>query len=100
MFFGGVQLLCIGIMGEYVGRIYQETKNRPLYFVKQRLGGSAPRRDTPDERIKAADSKVASGTMRSSANSFVMEIEGAFESTDRIANIPIVDRSWRKREMD
>lgn len=41
MFFGGVQLLCVGILGEYVGRIYQETKNRPLYFVRQRIGGAA-----------------------------------------------------------
>ncbi|MEL7025662.1 MAG: glycosyltransferase family 2 protein [Pseudomonadota bacterium] len=55
MFFGGVQLLCIGIMGEYVGRIYQETKNRPLYFVKQQLGGPNPRREIPDQRIKAAE---------------------------------------------
>lgn len=56
MFFGGVQLLCIGIMGEYIGRIYQETKNRPLYFVRQRLGGSTYLRDGPrTERIKAAE---------------------------------------------
>lgn len=55
MFFGGVQLLCIGIMGEYVGRIYQETKNRPLYFVKQRLGGDIRQGDMPDHRIRAAE---------------------------------------------
>ncbi|MEO1239242.1 MAG: glycosyltransferase family 2 protein [Pseudomonadota bacterium] len=55
MFFGGVQLLCIGIMGEYVGRIYQETKNRPLYFIKQRLGGPTPRREVPKEPLRAAE---------------------------------------------
>lgn len=55
MFFGGVQLLCIGIMGEYVGRIYQETKDRPLYFVKQRLGVSAPDRGLPKQPVKAAE---------------------------------------------
>ena len=42
MFFGGAQLVVIGILGEYVGRIYGETKRRPLYFVKERIGFPPP----------------------------------------------------------
>lgn len=34
LFLGGIQLLSIGIMGEYLGRIFNETKKRPLYFIK------------------------------------------------------------------
>ena len=40
---GGVQLLCIGVLGEYLGRVYRETKGRPLYVVNEVLG--APERD-------------------------------------------------------
>lgn len=34
LFLGGVQLFCIGVLGEYLGRVFGETKGRPLYFIK------------------------------------------------------------------
>lgn len=35
IFIGGVQLLCLGIMGQYLAKTYLETKNRPLYIVRE-----------------------------------------------------------------
>lgn len=47
MFLSGIQLLSIGILAEYVGRIYEEVKQRPAYLVRQRSGsGLLP---TPSE---------------------------------------------------
>ena len=35
---GGLQLIFLGIIGEYIGRIFEEVKNRPLYWIKTELG--------------------------------------------------------------
>lgn len=38
MFFSGIQMLSMGVIAEYVGRIYEEVKNRPAYLISQRAG--------------------------------------------------------------
>lgn len=36
LFFGSLQLVCLGVLGEYIGRIYFESKQRPLYLIRKR----------------------------------------------------------------
>ena len=38
LFIGAIQLIGIGILGEYIARIYEEVKHRPLYVIKEKIG--------------------------------------------------------------
>ena len=51
LFLGGVQLMMIGMLGEYLGRIYREVQKRPLYLVKERLG-FAPHKPSGDRMAR------------------------------------------------
>jgi glycosyltransferase involved in cell wall biosynthesis len=54
MFFSGIQLMSLGMIGEYVGRIFAEVKRRPLYVVAETVGGSAELPALREERRLAA----------------------------------------------
>jgi polyisoprenyl-phosphate glycosyltransferase len=41
-FLGSLHLICLGVVGEYVGRIHEQVKDRPLYLVKEAIGLRAP----------------------------------------------------------
>jgi glycosyltransferase involved in cell wall biosynthesis len=47
-FFSGVQLLALGVVGEYIGRIYDETKRRPMYIVDRKVNFTDPVGQTAD----------------------------------------------------
>ncbi|PYS46580.1 MAG: glycosyltransferase [Acidobacteria bacterium] len=54
LFMGGIQLVSLGIIGEYLGRIYTEVKRRPLYIIQERLGFEAKK--GTDVRVEREES--------------------------------------------
>lgn len=65
---GAVQMFVLGLMGEYIGRLYSQSKQRPLYIVQAVTGGEtrpAPRLGQVAEAIATSDSPGGSGTLPS-----------------------------------
>lgn len=54
-FLGGLQLLVLGLIGSYIGAIFEEVKHRPLYIVEEELGGEPISHVAPQSRGKEAD---------------------------------------------
>jgi dolichol-phosphate mannosyltransferase len=58
LFLGGVQLIFMGIIGEYIGRLYDEARHRPLYVVGEKLNfGMKPPTDTDIHRQFTEESR-------------------------------------------
>jgi hypothetical protein len=51
-FLGGATLISIGVLGQYVGKLYEQTKNRPLFIVSQTINVESSQRSEPRTHVR------------------------------------------------
>ena len=61
VFLGGVQLIAIGILGEYIGRMYEESKGRPLYIIDKEININGEKEKELKDMLLSAISESKSG---------------------------------------
>lgn len=52
LFLGGMQLLSLGILGDYLARVFEEAKGRPLYVVRERFGFTEDKQKRATRRVR------------------------------------------------
>ena len=68
---GRVQLACLGIIGQYLGRTYEESKGRPLFIIWEDTRRPTERRARPGARRLEADRPVMTDVLVTGARGFV-----------------------------
>jgi glycosyltransferase involved in cell wall biosynthesis len=59
LFLGGIQLVCIGLLGEYIGRIYDEVRRRPLFLIQQLHRSDASKSEQAEELLALSKTESA-----------------------------------------
>jgi dolichol-phosphate mannosyltransferase len=88
LFLGGTQLLSVGLAGEYLGRIYDEVKHRPLYVIRQTVGWT----NADEDPMRQGERDLNSLPNQSSVPTEVNNLSSASVSSDS-HNAPLADKT-------